>query len=223
VAANSLAAMYGTNLAAGTFQASAQPLPTSLGNVTLSVTDSLGTVRNAPLVFVSQGQINFLVPDGTAAGPASFSASRDGGVQTVTATIAAVAPRLFSTNGSGSGVAAATAISTPVANPQIQSPVPVFQCAVQTCVTVPIRLGTDTSTYLTLYGTGIRNRTSLTNVSVTIRGVSVPVQYAGPAPGFSGLDQVNVLLSFGVRGTGDADVVLTVDGQSSNAVTVQIQ
>jgi hypothetical protein len=45
-----------------------------------------------------------------------------------------------------------------------------------------IDLGVDTPVYLTLYGTGIRNRSSLAGVSVTISGMSVPVLYAGPQP-----------------------------------------
>ena len=46
--------------------------------------------------------------------------------------------------------------------------------------------------YLSLIGTGIRNRTALSDVTCTIGGVSVPVEYAGPAPGFVGMDQVNL-------------------------------
>jgi len=49
------------------------------------------------------------------------------------------------------------------------------------------------------------------------------VLYAGPAPGFTGLDQVNVALSLALRGGGDSAVVLKVDGQVSNSVTVNIQ
>jgi uncharacterized protein (TIGR03437 family) len=60
-------------------------------------------------------------------------------------------------------------------------------------------------------------------VSVTINSVSVPVQFAGPQPSFAGLDQVNVLLTLNLRGAGEVPVVLTVDGQSSNTVTVNVQ
>ena len=134
-----------------------------------------------------------------------------------------MAPTIFSIDGSGSGLAAATALTVQTANPQVQSSVPVFQCAPAMCVAVPIQLGTDTSTYLTLYGTGIRNRTSLENVTATVKGTSVSVLYAGPAPGFTGLDQVNVVLSLALRGGGDSAVVLKVDGQVSNSVTVNIQ
>jgi uncharacterized protein (TIGR03437 family) len=101
--------------------------------------------------------------------------------------------------------------------------VTVFQCSGSNCTSVPIQLGVDTPIYVTFYGTGIRNRSSLANVSATIHGISVPVQYAGPTPGFTGLDQVNVLLPLTLRGSGESNVVLTVDGQTSNTVTINVQ
>jgi uncharacterized protein (TIGR03437 family) len=223
VAPNSLASLYGANLAPDLAQASSQPLPTTLRGVTLAVTDAAGTQRNAPLVYVSPDQINFLVPDGTVAGPGKFVVTNGSATVTATGSVELVAPGLFSINGSGSGTAAATAIVTQASNPQLQSPVPVFQCANSGCTSVPIRLGVDTVTYLTLYGTGIRNRSSLANVMVSIKGISLPVQYAGPTAGFSGLDQVNVVLGLNLRGAGQSDVLLTVDGRASNALTVNIQ
>ena len=223
VAANSLASLYVVNPAFSTAQAGSQPLPLTLGGVSLVVTDAAGTQRGAPLVYVSPSQINFVVPDGTAGGPAKFVATAGAASSTATGFVSAVAPSLFSANGSGTGVAAATAIRVQAGNPQLESAVPVFQCTSGGCVSVPIQLGIDTPIYLTLYGTGIRNRSSLENVKVTIKGVSVPVLYAGPAPGFSGLDQVNVALTLGLRGSGQADVVLSVDGAASNAVVIAVQ
>ena len=223
VASSSLASIYGANLAASTAQAPSQPLPNTLGRITVTVTDSAGVARQAPLVFVSPGQINLQVPDGEAAGPATFAVTGAGSPQNFPASIQAVAPALFSMNGMGTGVAAATAVRVQAGNPQIQGPVTVFLCDASGCKSTPIALGVDTPVYLTLYGTGIRNRSSLAGVTVTIAGVSVPVQYAGPTPGFAGLDQVNVGLTLNLRGSGESDVVLTVDGQASNIVTVNIQ
>jgi uncharacterized protein (TIGR03437 family) len=76
---------------------------------------------------------------------------------------------------------------------------------------------------LSLFGTGIRNRTSLGNVGVTINGIAVPAQYAGPQSQFPGLDQVNVGLPLNLRGSGETDLILTVDGQPANTVRVNIQ
>jgi uncharacterized protein (TIGR03437 family) len=58
---------------------------------------------------------------------------------------------------------------------------------------------------------------------VAIDGTSVPVQYAGAQSGYPGLDQVNVTLPISLNGAGVASVVLTVDGQVSNTVTITIQ
>ncbi|MCU1259057.1 MAG: hypothetical protein JWO80_1942 [Bryobacterales bacterium] len=222
VAPDSLASLYGAGLATGTAQAMSQPLPTMLGGVTLSVTDSRGVQLAAPLLYVSPSQINFVVPAGTAAGVAQFVESNGSATQAGTANIGLVAPTLFSMNGAGSGVAAATAIAARVGNPQVQTPVPVFQCGSSGCSSVPINLGVDTPIYVTFYGTGIRNRRSLSDVTVLINGTSVPVLYAGPTPGFSGLDQINVALVLSLRGSGEANVVV-VDGMTSNTVTINIQ
>jgi len=65
-------------------QASVQPLPTSLGGVTLTVQDSAGVHRPAPLIYVSSSQINLVVPAGTSSGQATFTVSN--GTTSVSAT-----------------------------------------------------------------------------------------------------------------------------------------
>ena len=223
VAPGSLATLYGSNLAAGTTQASALPLPTTLGGLTLSVTDATGTQLPATLSFVSPSQVNFVIPTGAALGDATFTASSGSTSQTADALIQNVAPTLFSMNGTGTGVAAATAVEVPTAQPQQQTPVSVFKCGASGCTPVPINVGVSGTVYVSLYGTGIRNLSSLANVQVSINGVNVPVQFAGAQPSFPGLDQVNVSLPAALSGAGNANVVLTVDGQVSNTVLVNIQ
>ncbi len=222
MAPNALASLYGSNLAAAVASAQSQPPPTALGGVTVTVTDSAGVARNAPLLYVSPGQINFEIPDGAAAGVATITLVGSGAGKTYEGAIQAVAPALFTMNGAGSGVAAATAIGVP-ANSQTQNPVQVFQCGAGGCIATPIVLTSGATVYLTLYGSAIRNRSSLTNVALAVNGVSLPVLYAGPAPGFAGLDQVNVSLPLNLRGSGESNVTLTVDGQTSNVVTLNIQ
>jgi subtilase family serine protease len=51
--------------------------------------------------------------------------------------------------------------------------------------------------YLEMYGTGIRHASSVT---ASVGGVNVPVLFAGPAPGFAGLDQVNIGAAAGFFG-----------------------
>jgi uncharacterized protein (TIGR03437 family) len=208
VAPGSLATFYGSNLGA---------------ELTLSVTDSTGARFPAALNFVSPNQVNFIVPGGPALGEATFTASNGSTSQTATTLIQNVAPTLFSINGTGTGVAAATAIEVPTGQSQPQTPVSVFECSASGCTPVPINVSVGGTIYLTLYGTGIRNLSSLANVQVTVNGLIVPVQYAGAQPSFPGLDQVNVSLPAALSGTGDANVVLTVDGRVSNTVIVNIQ
>ena len=223
VAPDSLASLYGQNLASGTEQAAVQPLPAAMQGATLTVTDAAGIRRTAPLLYVSPGQVNFLVPEGTAPGAAAFTATNGSAAQTFTATVQTVVPRLFSVNGTGAGVAAASAVAAPLANPQSQTPVRVFQCDVSGCTAVPISLSAATATYVSFYGTGIRQRSSPAKVTVSINGASLPALYAGPTPGYAGLDQVDVALPSALRGAGDANVSLWVDGQASNVVTVRIE
>jgi len=210
VAPGSLATLYGSNLGGG-----------------LTVTDSTGAQFGAAMGFDSPNQINFVVPAGAALGDATFTVSNGSTSPPPTTLIENVAPTLFSMNGMGTGVAAATAVEVLTADPQQQTPVAVFSCTTSGstpgCTPVPINVGVSGTVYLTLYGTGFRNRSSLANVQVTVNGVSVPVQYAGVQSSFPGLDQVNVSLPPSLSGTGVANAVLTVDGQVSNTVTVTIQ
>jgi uncharacterized protein (TIGR03437 family) len=76
--------------------------------------------------------------------------------------------------------------------------------------------------FLTLFGTGVRKNTGLTNVHATIGGVDAPVTFAGAQGQFVGLDQINVQIPASVRGRGDVPVVLSVDGQTSNTVTINV-
>ena len=224
VAPASLGSIFGANLASTTQKADAQPLPLSLGGVSVTVRDSAGNSSPAPLLYVSPTQINFLAPTGMATGVATYTITNGAG-QSLSAigAVGQVAPALFSMSGTGSGVAAATAVRVNAADPSKQSEVTVFDCASLPCSAVPINVGTDTPAYLTLYATGIRNRSSLDKILVTINGVSVPVLYGGPQPDFAGLDQINVPLTLNLRGSGLANIVLKVEQHQANTVNVAIQ
>jgi uncharacterized protein (TIGR03437 family) len=224
VAPGSFATLFGSNLASVTASAQILPLPSTLGGATVKVTDTAGVARPAGLVYASPSQINFVVPDGTSPGIATVNATNGSTTQTFNATVQTVVPTLFSMSSTGTGVAAATAIQAQVANPQLQGPVSVFQCpASGGCTSVPIALGVDTAIHVSFYGTGIRGRSAPANVHMTIGGTSVPIEFAGPQPTYPGLDQVNVLLPLTLRGAGESNVVLTVDGQVSNTVTINVK
>jgi hypothetical protein len=104
LASEAIAAAFGTGLAITTQAAATIPLPTRLAGTTVRVTDGAGVERFAPLFFVSPDQINYLIPEGTLAGPASVTVtSGDGKVSTGMVPIALVAPGLFAANAGRSG------------------------------------------------------------------------------------------------------------------------
>jgi uncharacterized protein (TIGR03437 family) len=61
------------------------------------------------------------------------------------------------------------------------------------------------------------------NLSVTIGGVSAPVSFAGLAPGFIGLYQVNVQVPQGVAAGDAVPVILSIGGSASNTVTISVR
>jgi uncharacterized protein (TIGR03437 family) len=220
VSTESIASYYGSNLASDTAEAQSLPLPTTLAGVSVQVQDSAGATRPAPLFYASPTQINFEIPAGTAVGAAKFTVTNSRNSST-TAIVQKVTPGLFTADSSGKGVALAQAIQVGVNGQSSLSPI--YQCSNGTCWSMPINVGVDTPTYLELYGTGFRNLSSLSNVTVTINAVSVPVLFAGAQAGNVGLDQVDVAVPLSLRGTGETNLVLTVDGQAANTVRVNIQ
>ena len=221
VAPESIAATFGAKLAGAVVVNTSATLSQTLGGTTLTVQDSAGTNRLGRLYFVSPGQINFEVPAATAVGNATVTAYAGSGlVSTATVAIKNTAPGIFTANGNGSGVPAALGLRVTPAG--AQSPVNVFQCnAAGVCTPAPIAMGTD-RIFIELYGTGARKRTSLDNVTCTIGGVSAPVAFVG-AQGVIGLDQINIEVPASLRGRGEVPLVLTVDGEVANTVTLNIQ
>jgi uncharacterized protein (TIGR03437 family) len=221
VAPESIAATFGAKLAAGVVVNTSATLSQTLGGTTLTVQDSAGVNRLGRLYFVSPGQVNFEVPAATAVGDATVTAFAGSGlVSTATVAIRNASPGIFTANGNGSGVPAALGLRVTPAG--AQSPVNVFQCnAAGVCTPAPIAMGAD-RIFIELYGTGARKRTSLDNVTCTIGGVSAPVAFVG-AQGVIGLDQINIEVPASVRGRGEVPLVLTIDGEVANTVTLNIQ
>jgi uncharacterized protein (TIGR03437 family) len=60
-------------------------------------------------------------------------------------------------------------------------------------------------------------------VTVTIGGISAPVAFAGLAPGFVGLYQINATVPPGIAPGANVPVVVSVGGASSSPVTVPIR
>ena len=221
LAPEGIGSVFGASLNVPAQSADVQPPPETLGGVTVTVRDLTGTARPAGLYFVSPSQVNFVVPPGVIQGTGSIDIASSGSPDLILSMeFNPVAPSLFTADASGKGPAAATAIAVIAGT---QSPLPVFSCSGSTCTTVPIVLGIDTPVYLSLYGTGIRNRSDLSSVTCTIGGHAVPVLYAGPQNQYAGLDQVNVAVTLDLRGLGESDLVLTVGSNTTNIVRVNIQ
>jgi uncharacterized protein (TIGR03437 family) len=201
VAPGSLASLYGLNLAFSTTAASSLPLPTTLGGTTVTLN---GTA--VPLLVVSATQINLQLPFNVATGPATLRVNN--GAQTsqpMTVQIDAVAPGLFRIFSSA---------GTPVdANN-------------------PARLG-DT---IVIYGTGLGAvtppatagvaaplATANSAVHVNVGGTDLTPAFAGLSPGSTGVYQVNAALPTNLPTTAPARVFVTINGQSSNALTIGLR
>jgi uncharacterized protein (TIGR03437 family) len=220
----SIAAAFGTSLATTTQSATTVPLPTTLAGTTVKVRDSQGVERNAPLFFVSPGQINFQIPPGSAVGAATITVTNSqSGTATGTMQLAAVAPGVFTANATGQGVAAAVALRVRGDGSQSFEPVSRFDTALNRFVSIPIDLGPATDqVFLLLFGTGVRNRSALAAVTTTIGGETAEVSYAGIQSDFVGLDQINARISRSLAGRGEVDVVFSADGRMANTVRINI-
>jgi uncharacterized protein (TIGR03437 family) len=83
-----------------------------------------------------------------------------------------------------------------------------------------IEVSDDRPVYVSLYGTGLRGGSTF---AVTIGGTPVPVTYAGAQGQFAGLDQVNIRLPGTLRGKGEVDLIVRVDGAAANTVRIGIR
>jgi uncharacterized protein (TIGR03437 family) len=215
VAPNSYASFYGSGLASQIASAGA-PYPTSLGGISLALQDSTGLSFAVPLVYVSSGQINFIVPGGIAAGTAHLTLKAGNNSQDLGyVQVANTAPGLFTMSGDGTGIAAATAVDSN------GSAVPVFLCSNGTCTGTPITV-TGKPVFLSLYGTGIRGA-AIGTVQVLANGIALPVTYAGAQGTYPGLDQINVTLQPWMAGGGDFELDVVIGGTTSNVVTLRIR
>ncbi len=211
IAGKGIVAAFGTSLATTTQNAASQPLPTELGGTTVTVIDSSGTTRPAPLFFISPNQVNYQIPSDTMTGPAVVAiTSIDGRTSTGSIQINPAAPSLFTISQTGSGAAAAVDALTSTGPP--------FNA---------IRSNGQPN-ILAFFGTGLGpDATDIdgdvsASVQVTIDGVPAVVLYAGRAPGFTGLNQLNVELTGGIT-SGVHEVRVTRNGVTSNPVTIAIR
>ena len=213
VAPESLASLFGALPASGVAFADPPALPFTLAGITIKVRDSRGTERQAPILYASPTQANFQIPAGTMPGDATIAVTGGGTSLSGFAQVENTGPATFTLD-----FDAAAAFAVRIEPDGTQTSVPVND---RDGNPVPIALD-DRPVYLSLIGTGIRNRTALSNVTCTIGGASVPVEYAGPTPGLVGLDQVNLRLTKGLP-SGYEPLILSVDGRPANTVYIAIK
>jgi trimeric autotransporter adhesin len=210
IAPGSLVAIYGANLAAQTAQADTLPLPVTLGGTQVLIG---GT--SVPLLFVSPGQINAQIPFETAAGTTTL---------VVQSTAGAGAPVNFTVTPTGPGVITAIlpghALAVSLTDGSLNSP------------QSPAVPGDFILVYVT--GQGLLNPAVPTGapspadplsypyapVQVNIGGQPASVPFAGMAPGFVGLLQLNIQIPYVPAGDQNLDV--TIGGLTANRTIISV-
>jgi uncharacterized protein (TIGR03437 family) len=203
------------------------PAGTCFNEIGVTLTDSSGAINPLTLFYAGQGQLNAIVPTAAATGAATFNVSvyadppsnpvcgvAPNPPQKGSVTVNTVAPSLFTANASGKGPAWAQFVSST----QSGGPADIFTCTTpKVCNPLPIDVSSGTG-LLVLYGTGIRNRVLLSNVTVTVGSQTLPALFAGPTPG-TVLDQVNVALPSSLAGVGTVFITVSIGTAVSNQVT----
>jgi uncharacterized protein (TIGR03437 family) len=204
--------VFGTALAVTPATALAAPLPVKLADVSVSVNGVA-----APLFYVSPGQINAQIPYETAVGTAQIQVTSSAGTGLLKVQVAPAAPAIFTVNSLGTG---AGAIEHGLTGQLVTA-------------AAPATVGEIISVYCT--GLGALNPPAITGapgpvppaqtalaVQVSIGGLPAQVTYAGLAPGFAGLYQINAQVPAGTP-SGAQPLQASAGGASSNAVTIAVQ
>jgi uncharacterized protein (TIGR03437 family) len=193
VAAHTLTTLFGTGLAPGVQIASRLPLATQMNGVQVRVNG-----EPAELLYVGPTQINFLNKAATGGAVVVRYAGLDSDPQPLP--LRSSAPGIFTADQSGRGqgaiLLAGTGRLADAANPAAGGQ------------------------FLEMYLTGLPEGAP---PAVTIGGVAAEVTFAGAAPGFAGLQQVNVRVPAGVAPGNAVPVRLTHSGFTSNEVTIAVR
>jgi len=218
-APGTLISLFGAELADDLFISTLVPRPTQI----LTTQVLLGG-RNLPLLFVSKGQINALVPYELKSNTThSLIVKRGNAISTPeTLTVLDSQPAVFTLDQSGKGqghiyratssglqILAATGAAVTAGD------VLVVYCAGLGEVNPPSVAGSPARTDV-LQNTANR-------VTATIGGVNATVQFAGLTPSFTGLYQVNLMVPGGVTPGAAVELLLSSAGQVSKAVTLAVR
>jgi uncharacterized protein (TIGR03437 family) len=191
LAPGSIVAAFGAGLAA---------------NCSIVLTDSTGGQWKPSVLYSASGQANYLLPDGLAPGAVTAAITTGDGHQFVDPLyVHAFAPSLFSVTTDRLAAAWVTRVKADGST----SVEPVFQLDSQMQELIPAAIAFGSATdqvYLSLLGTGIRNRSNLGALQVILGASRLPALYAGPQASLAGVDQINVLLPHALAGSGTASV-----------------
>ena len=230
LAPGAVAVIRGTELSSDPTSATSlprsDPLPTSLlgTSVTVIETSESGSKgRAAGLYSVAPTEITFRIPERITPGQVDLTVLHQGSVsEAVKVQVGRVSPGLFSANGDGQGVAAATAVRVARDGTRTSLEVSRYDPEQKRYVAVPLDIRADFSpVYLILYGTGMLGGER--PPVVTIRGRHVRVESVKPSSGFPGIEELVVgPISRSIRNR-EAEVIAIVDGQISNAVTIALK
>jgi uncharacterized protein (TIGR03437 family) len=210
ISPGALATLFGTNFASGNVAATGSTLPTVLGPVSVTVNG-----LNAPLLYLTPTQVNFQVPWETALGNATIFVSVNGLMSnSVSAPVLTAAPGLF--------VIPPTRAVVQNSDFSLNGP------------DNPAKAGSTIIAYLTGSGpvspavaSGARAPASpLSNVtsdkSAIIGSTAATVSFAGLAPGFVGLLQVNIVVP-STLAAGDYPLTVTIHSESTNSATISVK
>ncbi len=233
VSAGALVAIFGSNLASELAVACTVPLsvrvPRSCGETPQVDVDLAVTFNNvpAPLLFISQGQINAQVPWSTATGNAQIVVRR--GTQSSAPTnvpIAEFNPGIFTVGGGVGHAIAINADGTLAAPP---GAIPGLTTHATTAGAALIILGTGLGAVDPPVGNGEPGgpttlRHCVTRPRVLIGGREAEVFFAGLSPQFPGVYQLNVAVPAGVAPGGAVPIQLVQGGiTSTDQATIAVQ
>ena len=208
IAPGSLATIFGTELASGQLSASSIPLPTQLAGSSVQVGTQL-----APLYFVSPGQINFQVPFEATLGTVPITVTTQSGQSWAAhVVISQTAPSLFTVGATGVGRAL-------VFTPSFQQAV--ASKSGDTIILYATGLGATVPPAQTGAGGAAAapfNESAITPM-VSIGGQNATVLFAGLAPDFVGVYQLNVVVPPGI----ESDTISLSSGDSNAAQSRVVQ
>jgi uncharacterized protein (TIGR03437 family) len=212
VSPGGLVSIYGQQMASEAVTSGSPPFPTKVNGTQVL----MGGVA-LPLRYVGGTQINAQVPFGLGIDTQQQLIVQNGNSLSVpqSLVVAAAQPGIYTQDLSGKGPGIITDYTTgnqeiTASNPAHVGDTLVIYCNGLGAVSPAVPTGTPAPT---------DTLTQTTNaVTVTIGGVSEVAQFAGLAPGYPDLYQVNAAVPAGVQPGSAVPVVLTVAGQSSPAV-----